>query len=393
MNNQYGQPPGFPPQQPAQPAQQPQHPQGYPQQQQAPQDAQGAPPSLPQVYLPDEAVIAAAQQKAVAEAERAAKARAGQFGGSGWKFFRPEGPNGTKFAQAPIGYAATYRVWILPSPRPGEMPYIEDESIFYKSQQSPQGKSIGASPIIAESRKVYFRSGDETKVQWAQDRGRARKQYIYQIALLDHYQSHFNEEGQMVPYVFRANATVHKAITDLLAQNGAARIIDPMHGRALILSKKKTGASNMDVEWTCSPDLEQQPMPQQFWPLLTNLQDTRKLLKNSSAQDIYTALVEMQLPITAEIQSMLVAQQAQEQQQQAAAAVQQPAAAAPPNGMSYTPGHAPPAPSPYPPAPANPYQQAAPPQQAYQPQATAPVAPQQQYVDPGLAAFQQQVKG
>ena len=140
----------------------------------------------------------------------------------------------------------------------------------------------------------------------------------------------------MVPYVFRASFKAHQDIVGLFKKFGAARIVDPMQGRPVLITKKKIGKEITRVEWSVTADLDASPLNPVFYAALHNLQDTRTLLKKNTAADIHKALTEMRLPITQEIGAMLQSLQAQEAQaaQQVQAAQPQPASyqqqAAPP---------------------------------------------------------------
>ena len=334
------------------------------------------PAQMPGVYVPDEALVQQAYAQARSEAERIARGRAtGDWGGSNMKFFNLLGPQGQKdFRQVPIGYEARAVVWICPSPMPapGEqprMPYEEEASHFWKPQRKPQGDSIpclGDNCPVCAARSTLFKSADPNAIEHARKNGKAQKRALYQILHLENPQGHVTSEGQMKPMVFRAPSTVHHAILEKFNVRGIARCIDPTHGRPFLLRKRKTGASEMDVEWLLD-DMDPQPLPQHFWPALQSMHDLRSITKPATAEAYAQAITEMRFPFTAEVNGMLSQLHAQ-QQAQAAQQPQQP--------QSYSPAPNPPTPSPY---------QQPPQQQGYQ------QPPQQFQNQPPQQGYQQQL--
>lgn len=344
------------------------------------------PSSLPQTFLPDDATINEAFERARAEQEKLARQRAG--GGSGkFKFWKQEVNGVSDFRKLPIGAEARDYVWICPSaaPKQGErprMPYEEEASHFWKSARAPQGNSVpclGDQCPICAARTAMFKMQDAAATEHAKNNGRSGKKAIYQLLILQNPQLHVHDDGVMRPVIWRANSTVHKDIVDAFQLRGIAACIDPQHGRPFLIRKKKTGPGDMDVE-TRIDVLDPSPVPQQFWNAFQNLHDLREILGSATAEEYAQAVTELRFPMTAEVQQLL----SQLYSQQQLLAQQQPQQLPP--QQSWSPSPNPPNPSPYAPqgAPAAlmPVWQGQPPQQApqeQQPQAPVSAPPPQQW--------------
>ena len=384
---------------------------------------------MPQVHMPDDSLVQAAYTKALEEQARIARARAGGGGSSDVVWWKPLGPNGeSKWDQVPVGYEATAIVWLCPPSGPGKMPYVEEASHFYRSREKPGGTGITCMApegqcFVCESRNSLFKTNLESDVQLAQSTGKRSRRAIYSLILLESYQDHFTPEGTMKPVVFRAPGGLHDDILSKLQTKGSMRIMDPQHGRPLVIKKRKTGKSNMDVEWSVD-DLDPQPLDPAFYPVLSNLYDLDKFVKNPSAADQLEAIQSMGFPIPQGIHEAVQAeaanaaaqgqggQQQYGQQQPPQQYGQQPAVYQPPPApqvvqtgyqQPYNANPNPPTQSPYN-APVkdvgNPnyyggqQPQGNPPQQNYQqPQNTQPYPQGNQSSDPALAALQGQLTG
>lgn len=368
-----------------------------------PQAAPAAPMAggLPQLHLPDQALVDNAYAAAQEAAARAAAARAG--GGGKAPFFQPLGPNGeTKWAQqtVPVGYSASYLMWVMPSDKPGQMPYVIDQSHFCRTADNPGGKSLGhvdGNCHFCTSRDMLFKTGSEEDAKRAKNNGRLGRKALYQIALLEHPQSHMREDGTMTPWIFRAPGGIHDDIVDKMRTLTPMRLLDPQHGRPIIVTKKKTGPSAMDVEWKVDTFPDAQPLDPFFYPLFQKLHDLDKFVKKPSLKEQMETIMGAGFPMPPELPGLV--QQEQAQVQAAAAA----GGAAYGNQPAYAAGHNPPHANPYgappqaavPPPAAAPYG-AAPPAAAppyMQQPAAYPTATPAYGVDPNLAALQNQMKG
>jgi hypothetical protein len=327
-----GPPQGYPQQPAAQyagaawPQQQP--PAGYPPQPggyqagqvpqaQAPRAPQQVPQGLPQLYQADPAVIAAAQQKATAEAARIAAARAGAGAGKG-RWWSPAGPQGQEKwdAGVPIGYKSNTLVWVCP-PWGAEARgafFLEDQSHFWKSARSPRGTSCHCPgketcPICFAS-KLLYSSGSKDDAARAKY-GRQRKQALLQILLLEFPQSHWDPEtGKMTPWLFRCSQQVLKGILDVAQtrerEGGSPDVTHPSSGCPIWISKTKTGPEPMDVEWGVQRAGDRS-LHETFWPALHSLWSLDKFVVPSTQQDMVQAIQEMGLPMTPEVQQLLAA--------------------------------------------------------------------------------------
>lgn len=268
------------------------------------------PTSLPPIHNPDEALIRAAYQKAQEEMERVARQRAGA---GGFRFWNPLGPRGeTKWdATVPPGYSARSLIWICPPWAANQLPYQEVSTHYWKSHRAPQGTTVAClgrerCPICA-ARNLLFRSGNPADAERAKSVGRPRNSSYFNILLLEWPQSHWDPQvGKMLPWVFRASSQVHKDIMDIFQMKGMQHVYDPNNGRPIWVTKTKKGPNEMDVEWKAAIE-DARPLGQEFWGCLYNLHDLSKLAKPATQQEVIQAITEMQLPVTAEVQQMVMA--------------------------------------------------------------------------------------
>jgi hypothetical protein len=159
---------------------------------------------------------------------------------------------------------------------------------------------------------MMFKTGREEDAKRARDNGKASRRALYQILLLEHPQSHMTPEGKMTPWVFRAPGGLHDDIVAKLRTKTPLRVMDPQHGRPLILRKKKTGTQTFDVEWSVD-DLDPSPLDPWYYPALQNLFDLTKFVKQPTLQDQYDAIAAMGFPVPQELPALVAAEQAQAQ--------------------------------------------------------------------------------
>lgn len=351
----YGPPPGPPPGfggPPGMPGPMP----GYGAPQQAPpQQTMTAPPSMPGI---DPAMLAAAYQRAQQEA---AKRESGS--GGSMKFLDLKPPVGKDWRAARKGEMRQVRVLLVPN-RQGGLPFAPDNSHFWKGQAKPQGDSVPClgeeCPICIGYHLVNAMSGiDEGFKAKIRKDTRTRRQVIYQVLHLDNPAEHQHEDGQLRPLLLRINESVHVAIGEKFALKGPGSFFDPRHARPLVITKRKTGDTDMDVE-TSIDDLDPIDVNPWFWGALANAHDVGTVVKAADTAKYARAVQEMNLPIHApEIQNALAALAAKAPPTQGQPQLPgYPGAGQP----SYSPAPMPPSPSPY----------GAPPQQGY----GAPQGPQ-----------------
>lgn len=324
--------------------------------QQAPQQGM-----MPAIHMPDDALIQQAYARAQEEQARIARIRSGQGFGGDLHWFSPLGPQGeTKWgASVPIGYEASYVIWLLPAWAPGILPHVNDPSHFYRSAEKPQGTGITCAGEgqcwVCAARNALFKTGSEVDAKKAQDAGKLSKRAIYQIILLEHYQSHFTPDGRMVPWLFRVPGGLHNDIVEKIKNKTAMKIMHPQHGRPLVVRKKKKGAQTFDIDWAID-DLDPRPLDQHFWPIFQNLYDLTKFVKKPTLTEQYEAIVAMNFPVPPQLpqlvqqeQAQLAAQQAQGGQPAMGAPAGYGAPALPQNAgqPAYAPTPNAPSPSPY----------------------------------------------
>lgn len=301
----YPAPPAYPPQPtPYPPPAMPPPPMGMPPQPPGAMPMQGMPPQaagpLPSYYIPDEQTVQAGYQVA-----RDSLARMSD-GGQRAQFVKFLGPTGeTKWASVHPGYVANLPVYILPArpAQPGQPPsniYIESASHFWKSMSRPQGMTIQCPGpdkcLICAARQAGLAHPDPQVQKRAKDFARVRTQYLYQVVLLQYPAAHLGKDGVMRPQILGAGKKLHTAIGDLIKNRGIARIVDPMHGRPIMLKKAKTGREERDVDYGAL-DLEPAPLPQMFYPALQNMFDLHEFVKPPSQEDMMRAVQDMGLPM------------------------------------------------------------------------------------------------
>ena len=393
----YGQsqppPYGLPPQPPVAPgqpmapqyAQQPQQPQyaQQPQQHQqpvAPQYAQQpqqqpmAHGQMPAFYMADEHSTAVALEQSTAV----------NFGEGGpfAKYLKFLGPVGeTDWKNVQTGYEAVLMGRICPPSAEGKPVFVESETFFFKSASFPKGRTIayeGEDSLLKEAFRLGAQSPDPVQQNSATAWGRVRKQYLYNWIDLSNPTSHAYEDGIMRPFILGAGRQLQGDIKRICeARSGINALIHPQTGRALRIAKKKTGPSQMNVEYGIM-DMDPGPLDGYFWPILQNLWDLEDQLKKPTQEEVVKAIQEMGLPMPATGQSFGQVPQSYEAGPNPPAVNPYPQQPVAPQGQGQYMGPQ----TPVPPTPQQPgmYQQ---PQQAYQ----QPMAPQPgMYQQPQQAA-------
>jgi len=305
----YGPPMGYgPPQQPSgYGPPQPQPAYGYSQQpgyvppQQQP--AYGQPPAgyaqstlttMPQTHMIDDAAAAAAMAS-------------GGGGGGGGGGLRPSmlkvpGPAGqTKWdASVPQNYEGKLRVRLLPPWQAGKLVWHEIQTYFLRTHSKPKGFPLlyqGPDSLFAQAIHMAMSSPDPRLQSQAQQWGRVRQQYLYNCADLSNPATHYGRDGIMRPFVLAAGPQLQNDITRLTtARGGISKLVHVEQGRDLILSKKKTGPEERNVEWGIL-DMDPAPFAQQFWPLLQNLWNLESLNTPPTQEEVIVAIRELGLPM------------------------------------------------------------------------------------------------
>jgi hypothetical protein len=166
-----------------------------------------------------------------------------------------------------------------------------------------------------------FKTGREEDAKRAQDNGRVGRRALYQMILLEHAQSHLGVDGKMTPWIFRAPGGLHDDIVGKMRTKTVVRILDPVHGRPLVIRKKKTGPQTFDVEWSVD-DLDPAPLDPWYYPVFQNLWDLTKFVKPPKLADQLTAIQAMGFPVPEQL-PQLAQQEAQQEAQQAMSQGQQ----------------------------------------------------------------------
>lgn len=296
---------GFPPQ--GYPQQQVQ---GYPQQQPQgyPQQPQGYPPQAPMGFQPQmlgQMPPSHQIDDRAAEASFAAnQANAGSGRGQLPNFLKVPGPAGqTKWdASVFIGYEGKLRIRLLPPWAAGKGAWAEVRSYFFRSPSHPKGKVLlyqGEDSLFTSAVRLALQSPDPRLQKLAQDVGRVRRQFLYNVADVGNPATHYGQDGIMKPFVLAAGPQLQADIGRLAnVRGGISKLVHVEQGRDVILSKKKTGPEERNVEWGML-DMDPGPLAQPLWPLLQNLWDLDSLNKAPTPEEVMTAIRELGLPMPA----------------------------------------------------------------------------------------------
>ena len=261
-----------------------------------PQVPQAQPGTIPAYNAVDETVVEESYQQH--------KDAMNRMKSGGINFLKFPGPGGSDWGSGtPIGFESTLTVYIAPPWAPGKNIFKPSLSHFWKSTASPRGISIGcggpAVCLVCQARDAAFNGTDGAMKERAKTIGRVRKQFLYNVVLMDNFPGHFDGAGVMRPFILGAGSQLHKAIGDLVeGRGGAVNIVDPWRGRPLRLKRRKTGPENMDVEYSAL-DMDPMPLPVEFYPVLQNLYDLDTLDKVATHEDMVRAVNEMGFPIPA----------------------------------------------------------------------------------------------
>lgn len=273
------------------------------------------PVQIPQFYMPQDPSEAQRQFQA------SVGSKGGRVNGLEVRYADILGPRGEKdWKDVPAGYQGSQWVYMLPSWRPEGLPlFVLSEWHYWKSMRYPRGMSVGCpgrdTCEICQSALMAEGNPDPSVVKRARDFGRNRRKWLYQVVLLDFPQLHIYEDGKFRPAILSCSYSLQQAFLTVcnLKHRSITDCVHPQLGNPWIVAKKKTGNQPMDVEYS-AVDLPPEPLPQQFWPALSNLWDLTQLLRVSTESERHMAALDMGL-ITGGT-SVQVPQQYQPQQVQ-----------------------------------------------------------------------------
>lgn len=223
------------------------------------------------------------------------------WGGPKPNFLAFLGPHGQKRwdQSVHVNYECAITVYLAPPWGPGKNIFCQNKSHFWKSMQKPQGTSItcgNESCLVCKAREAALNSHDDALKQRAL-MASVRTRFLYNCFVLDNLKGHYDPAGVLRPFILQAGSKLHAAIGDMLeARGGALHIVDPTMGRPLRLKKRKTGPLEQNVEYTLV-DLNQMPLPTEFYPGLENLWNLEDMEKAPTQEEMIVAVNEMGLPM------------------------------------------------------------------------------------------------
>lgn len=254
----------------------------------------GPPQTMPQYYLPQDREAAEREFKGGRESRNL-------IDGVEVRYADILGPRGEKsWKDVPTGYRADLRYFLLPSWHPSGSPiFVVSRWHFIKTNQHPKGLVVGCADRdhceVCRAREAAKDSPDP-RLQKAASWAKPRAKWLYQVACLDLPNYHTYEDGTFRPVVLGASYSVHDGMINLEAMRHRSIIdsVHPQQGHGWVLSKRKTGGSEMDVEYGVL-DMPSGPLPQYFWGLLQGLWDLNKLVRTSTDEERHVACLELGL--------------------------------------------------------------------------------------------------
>lgn len=287
--------PGYPQMAPGYPQQMPP---GYPQQV-APgyPPPQAAPPQMPQFHEANDAAAAQAYSQTPQS----------QFGPKP-NFLRVPGPNGQTRWDSSVypGYEGSVIIHLLPPWAAGKPVFVESKNHFFKSATHPKGMVLGYAgedSLYMAAIRLGMQHPDPRIQKIANDFGKIRRQYLYNVLDLSNPTTHYGQDGIMRPFVLGAGPNLQTDIGRLVdTRGGISKLVHPINGRPLKYSKKKTGPDEMNVEYGVL-DLDPQPLNPYFYPALSNLWDLEAQTTPATQEDQLKAIQELGLPMPATGQS------------------------------------------------------------------------------------------
>ena len=227
--------------------------------------AQAAAPAAPAYNyqnLPQQGAFHIPDAGAAAQAAAEAAARSG--GGPGVNFVKFPPPAGAaSWDVAPINSESSRVLRIVPD-RAGGMPFRTYAKWFWKSHANPSGKggisAGGDSDLLQQAMDGAMMSANPEHTKIAEMYGKPRVKAYWQVLEVDNLGVHQHTPEGVRPSIIEMGATTHKGMTNLCNEKTYSKIIHPEFGRAVKVTRKKTGQKTTDVEWSVV-DLEEQTGP------------------------------------------------------------------------------------------------------------------------------------
>jgi hypothetical protein len=262
---------------------------------------------------PNPDVIAQMKQRADAIQNRAQ-------GGSQKKFFNIPGPNGGEWKTAYVGYEGQRGFYFCGMYDSNYPNFVERTKRFWKSQQNPGGKSIyaGEDSLIATVMKYNYDNGNKP------DFLKPNRQVCLQGFPLEYQNGMLyananacmNQQGKIQPMLYNMSYKLFTKLKKEVQLVGAMSLQDPnLHGeegeakawltgwglcfnedngRPFLVTKKKTGAEQMNVEFDISR-LEPMPLPDAYRPGLSDMYRLHELFPEASQEEQLAAILEVGL--------------------------------------------------------------------------------------------------
>ena len=264
---------------------------GYPQQQPVAPAGQ-----IPQFYEANDVQAAQGYQQA---------AQAAATFGPLAPFLRVPGPRGqTKWGDSsvPVGYQGETLIHLLPPWAAGKPVYVEAKTHFYKSTVHPKGTVLGyggEDSLWLQAVRLAMAHPDPRIQKLANDYGRVRRQWLYNVVDLSNPTTHYGQDGIMRPFILGVGSNLQKDL-GLLAdtRGGISKLVHPISGRPIRYTKKKTGPEEMNVEYGVL-DLDPASLNPYFYPVLEHLWDLEAQSQASTIEDMARAIQEIGFPMPA----------------------------------------------------------------------------------------------
>lgn len=272
----------------------------YPQQQQAPYPQAPPPPPPPSFQVNEQAIQEAYQQS---------QQSSGGFDGPMPTYFRWLGPQReTTWKAVYVGFERVNEVWICqPSTGQSEISFTlsRHHIVYYEGGQEKHDNIDCWDPATCGICLSSAIAAQDPQLANSVKRAEARPQNYYQLLDLANPQIHYldgkgvmRQDQLMRPLILACTKTLHNKIGACVSTLGmVTKLVDPYSGRPLLISRKKTGPENRDVEYGAQYAPDQQALPEVFWPALQNLWDLREIRKKPTQEDWTQACVRLGWPV------------------------------------------------------------------------------------------------
>lgn len=256
---------------------------------------------LPQWNVPDDAAVKQKFQQDQQGPYSTSKSKS-----NGPQFLRFLGPNGeTNWSNVPVGYEAQYNIWVLPTIQPGKD--FRVKSLNHFMRPNGKGRNVPCTGddncLICQVRKdvLFGGTADEALVERAKSQCKISRQWYYNVLLADTPDAHYyTTDQQMRPLILAAGHGMDQGIEKVFdACGGASQALNPQMIQKMIVSRKKTGPSPMNIEYSVVPVMNSQaPLPEPFWPAFNNVWDLEAQLREPLAPADVIAIIEQSgLPV------------------------------------------------------------------------------------------------